>query len=36
MTIAEMSEMMELMEAFGAQRGVKFLAQIDPDTGEVL
>ena len=27
MTIAEMCEMQELMEAFGAQRGVRFTAQ---------
>lgn len=27
MTIAEMCEMQDLMEAFGAQRGVRFTAQ---------
>ena len=36
MTRAEMSEMQELMEAFGAQQGVKFPARIDPETGEIL
>ena len=36
MTVAEMSELQTLMEAFGAQQGVKFSAQIDPDTGEIL
>jgi transposase InsO family protein len=36
MTRAEMSEMQELMEAFGSQRGVRFSARVDPETGEVL
>lgn len=36
MTKAEMSDLQTLMEAFGAQQGVKFAAQIDPETGEVL
>jgi hypothetical protein len=31
MTVAEMSELQTLMEAFGAQQGVKFSAQIDPE-----
>lgn len=37
MTRAEMTELQELMEAFGAQQGVKFTAPefIDPDTGEI-
>lgn len=37
MTKAEMSELQELMQAFGAQQGVKFTAPeyIDPDTGEI-
>ena len=37
MTKAEMSELQELMQAFGAQQGVKFTAQeyIDPETGEI-
>lgn len=36
MTRAEMSDMQELMEAFGAQQGVRFSARIDTDTGEIL
>ena len=36
MTVAEMSELQTLIEAFGAQQGVKFSAQIDPLTGEIL
>jgi len=36
MTRAEMSDLQTLMEAFGAQQGVKFSAQIDPETGEIL
>lgn len=35
MTKGEMSELQELMEAFGAERGVKFTAPVDPDTGEL-
>lgn len=37
MTKPEMSELQELIEAFGAQQGVKFTAPefIDPDTGEI-
>ncbi len=37
MTKAEMSELQELMQAFGAQQGVKFTSPefIDPDTGEI-
>jgi len=36
MTVAEMSELQTLMEAFGAVQGVKFSAQVDPETGEIL
>ena len=36
MTRAEMSDLQQLMEAFGAERGVKFKAHIDPETGEIL
>lgn len=36
MTRAEMSDLQTLMEAFGAQQGVKFSARIDPETGECL
>ena len=35
MTKGEMCELQELMEAFGAERGVKFTASVDPDTGEI-
>ena len=37
MTKAEMSELQELMQAFGAQHDVKFTAPeyIDPETGEI-
>lgn len=37
MTKPEMSELQELMQAFGAQQGVKFTAPefIDADTGEI-
>ena len=35
MTKAEMSDLQTLMEAFGAQQGVKFSARIDPETGEI-
>ena len=37
MTKPEMCELQELIEAFGAQQGVKFTAPefIDPDTGEI-
>jgi len=37
MTKAEMSELQELMQAFGTQQGVKFTAPefIDPETGEI-
>ena len=34
MTRAEMSELQELIEAFGAERGVRF-AYVDPETGEI-
>ena len=34
MTRAEMSDLQQLMEAFGAERGVKFKAHIDPETGK--
>ena len=34
MTRAEMSELQELIEAFGAERGVRF-AYVDPETGEM-
>lgn len=36
MTKGEMSDMQTLMEAFGAEQGVKFSARIDPETGEIL
>lgn len=36
MTKAEMAELQDLMEAFGAERGVKFRAPVDPETGEIL
>lgn len=36
MTKAEMAELQELMEAFGAERGVKFRELVDPETGEIL
>lgn len=36
MTRGEMSELQTLMEAFGAEKGVRFAAHIDPETGEVL
>lgn len=36
MTKGEMSELQTLMEAFGAEKGVRFAAHIDPETGEVL
>jgi hypothetical protein len=36
MTKGEMSELQTLMEAFGAEKGVRFSAHIDPETGEVL
>lgn len=37
MTKAEMAELQTLMEAFGAERGVKFTAPeyMDPETGEI-
>ena len=35
MTRAEMSEMQTLMEAFGAEKGVRFAAQVDAETGEI-
>ena len=35
MTKGEMCELQELMEAFGAERGVKFTAPVDPGTGEI-
>lgn len=36
MTKAEMAELQELMEAFGADKGVRFRAPVDPETGEIL
>ena len=36
MTRAEMSEMQTLMEAFGAEKGVRFAAQVDAETGEII
>lgn len=36
MSRAEMADLQTLMEAFGAQQGVRFSACIDPETGEVL
>ena len=36
MTKAEMCDLQTLMEAFGAQQGVKFSAQVDPETKEYL
>ena len=36
MTTAEMSEMQELMAAFGVEHGVMFADEINPDTGEIL
>ena len=36
MTKAEMSEMQTLMEAFGAEKSVRFKAQIDSETEEML
>lgn len=35
MTKGEMSDLQQLMEAFGAERGVIFRCEIDPDTGEI-
>jgi hypothetical protein len=37
MTVGEMAELQTLMEAFGAQQGVRFSAPdyIDPETGEI-
>lgn len=35
MTRAEMSELQTLMEAFGAEKGVRFSADVDPETGEI-
>lgn len=35
MTKAEMAELQELMEAFGAEKGVRFRAPADPETGEI-
>jgi hypothetical protein len=37
MTKPEMSELQQLIEAFGAQQGVRFTAPeyVDPDTGEI-
>jgi hypothetical protein len=35
MTRAEMSELQELMEAFAADKGVRFPARVDPETGEI-
>lgn len=36
MTKGEMGDLQELIAAFGAQQGVKFAAQIDPETGEII
>ena len=36
MTKAEMSDLQTLMEAFGAQHGVRFTARVDLEMGEVL
>jgi len=36
MTRSEMSELQELMEAFAAERGVRFADDVDPATGEIL
>lgn len=36
MTRGEMADLQELISAFGAQQGVKFSAQIDYETGEIL
>lgn len=36
MTKGEMSELQTLMEAFGAEKGVRFAAYVDPETGEVM
>lgn len=36
MTKGEMSELQTLMEAFGAEKGVRFTAYVDPETGEVM
>lgn len=35
MSKAEMCDMQTLMEAFGAQQGVVFCGDIDPETGEI-
>ena len=35
MTKGEMSELQTLMEAFGAEKGVRFAAYVDQETGEV-
>lgn len=35
MTKSEMSDLQTLMEAFGAEKGVRFAAHVDPETGEV-
>ncbi len=35
MTKSEMCDMQTLMEAFGAEKGVKFAAQVDEETGEI-
>ena len=36
MTKGEMSELQTLMEAFSAEKGVRFAAHVDPETGEIL
>lgn len=36
MTRAEMSDLQTLMEAFGSQHSVKFSANVDSETGEIL
>jgi hypothetical protein len=36
MTKGEMSELQTLMEAFGTEKGVRFAAYADPETGEVM
>lgn len=36
MTVSEMTDLQTLIEAFGADQGVRFTAQIDPETGEII
>lgn len=35
MSKVDMTELIELMHAFGAERGVRFAAKINPETGEI-